>query len=102
MLGGFWEGHGFAGCGKSIFPRRSRTSAAKAGSGNEPVIAAVNRCATQNQVQLGHQNHVQLCHQNQVNIDFSRRLFSRAMGVGGAETGQAPSLPISFAWRTVG
>jgi hypothetical protein len=36
---------------KKYLPRRSRTSAAKAGSEDKPVIAAVNRCATQNQVQ---------------------------------------------------
>jgi hypothetical protein len=36
---------------KKYLPRRSRTSAAKASSENKPVIAAVNRCATQNQVQ---------------------------------------------------
>src|SRR3981081_4088054 len=36
---------------KKYLPRRSRTSVAKAGSEHKPVIAAVNRCATQNQVQ---------------------------------------------------
>jgi hypothetical protein len=36
---------------KKYLPRCSRTSAAKAGSENKPVIAAVNHCATQNQVQ---------------------------------------------------
>jgi hypothetical protein len=36
---------------KKYLPRRRRTSAAQACSENKPVIAAVNRCATQNQVQ---------------------------------------------------
>jgi hypothetical protein len=36
---------------KKCFLRRTVTSAAKAGAENKPVIAAVNRCATQNQVQ---------------------------------------------------
>src|SRR5450759_3740341 len=36
---------------KMYFPCRSLTAAAKADSGNKPSIAAVNRCATQNQVQ---------------------------------------------------
>jgi hypothetical protein len=36
---------------KKYVPRRSLTAAAKADSENKPVIAAVNRCATQNQVQ---------------------------------------------------
>jgi len=31
--------------------RRSLTAAAKAGAENKPVIAALKRCATQNQVQ---------------------------------------------------
>jgi hypothetical protein len=35
---------------KKYIPRRSLTSAAKAGPENKPVTAAVNRCATQNQV----------------------------------------------------
>jgi hypothetical protein len=34
---------------EKVFPRRRLTSAAKADSENKPVIAAVNRCATQNQ-----------------------------------------------------
>ena len=42
---------GLAGCEKSNFPRRSLAAAAKAASGNKPLIAAVNRCATQNQRQ---------------------------------------------------
>jgi hypothetical protein len=36
---------------KKCFPRRSVTSAAKAGAENKLVIAAVNRCATQKQEQ---------------------------------------------------
>jgi capsule polysaccharide export protein KpsE/RkpR len=36
---------------KKCLSRRSRTSAAKAGTENRPFIAAVNRCATQNQMQ---------------------------------------------------
>ncbi len=34
-----------------MFSARSVTSAAKAGAEKKPVIAAVNRCATQNQAQ---------------------------------------------------
>src|SRR5208282_2100094 len=41
----------FTGCGKSRFWARTLPSAAKADYENPPVIAAVNRCATQNQVQ---------------------------------------------------
>jgi uncharacterized protein (DUF4415 family) len=40
-----------------LFPRRNQTSAAEADSHHKPIIAAVNRCATQNQVQ--EQNQVQ-------------------------------------------
>jgi CPA2 family monovalent cation:H+ antiporter-2 len=36
---------------KKSFPRRSVTSAAKAGAEYNPVIATVNRCATQKQAQ---------------------------------------------------
>jgi hypothetical protein len=36
---------------KKCFSRRSVTAAAKAGAENKPVIAAVNRCATQKQAQ---------------------------------------------------
>jgi hypothetical protein len=39
------------GCGKSIFYAAVLTAAAKAGAENKPVIAALKRCATQNQVQ---------------------------------------------------
>jgi hypothetical protein len=35
---------------KKCLLRRSLTSAAKADTENKPIIAAVNRCATQNQV----------------------------------------------------
>jgi hypothetical protein len=42
---------------KKSFPYRGLTSAAKAEFEDKAVIAAVNRCATQNQVQ--HQNQVQ-------------------------------------------
>ena len=45
---------------KKCFPRRSVTSAAKAGAENKLVIAAVNRCATQKQEQT----------------EFFRKLFS--------------------------
>jgi hypothetical protein len=34
---------------EKYFQRRSLTSAAKAGTENKPVIAALKRCATQNQ-----------------------------------------------------
>src|SRR5208282_3436617 len=40
----------FSGMGKKCSPGRSLTSAAKAGFGGKAVIAAVNLCATQNQV----------------------------------------------------
>jgi hypothetical protein len=36
---------------KKSFSRRSVTTAAKAGAENKPVVAAVNRCATQKQAQ---------------------------------------------------
>jgi hypothetical protein len=36
---------------KKCFSACSLTAAAKAGAENKPLIAAVNRCATQNQVQ---------------------------------------------------
>jgi hypothetical protein len=36
---------------KNCFPRSSLTSAAEADLKNKPLIAAVNRCATQNQGQ---------------------------------------------------
>jgi hypothetical protein len=36
---------------ENVFPHRSVTSAAKAGAKNRPLIAAVNRCATQKQMQ---------------------------------------------------
>jgi hypothetical protein len=36
---------------KDLFPIRILASAAKAGTEQKPVIAPVNRCATQNQVQ---------------------------------------------------
>ncbi len=39
--------------GKKCLPRRSVTSAAKAGAENKTVIAAVNRCATQKKAQTG-------------------------------------------------
>jgi hypothetical protein len=42
---------------KEYFPRRNLTAEAKAGSGNTSLTAAVNRCATQNQMQH------QLCEQ---------------------------------------
>jgi hypothetical protein len=42
---------GFSGLRKNSFRAESVTSAAKAVDENKPVIAAVNGCATQNQVQ---------------------------------------------------
>jgi hypothetical protein len=42
--------HGLRGCGKNLFPAYALTSAAKAYAENKLVIAAINRCATQNQV----------------------------------------------------
>jgi hypothetical protein len=39
------------GCGKTHYVAGRVTSAAKAGYENKPLIAAVNRCATQNQRQ---------------------------------------------------
>ena len=50
-------------------PRRSRTSGAKAGSENEPVIGAVNRCAPK----------IAAPPKIKVHIDSFRRLFSRAI-----------------------
>jgi hypothetical protein len=44
-------GSGWQWLRKKYCLRRSLTSAAKADSENKPSIAAVNRCATQNQVQ---------------------------------------------------
>jgi hypothetical protein len=46
--------------------RRSRTAAAKAYSENNPLIAAVNRCATQRQIEPGEP----LRHPNQVHRLF--------------------------------
>jgi hypothetical protein len=45
------ENHHFSRLRKKCFSRRSVTAAAKAGAENKPVIAAVNRCATQKQAQ---------------------------------------------------
>jgi hypothetical protein len=61
---------------KKYLSRRSVTSAAKAGTENKLVVAAVNRCATQNQVQpLLFPQAVKSCpSQNPSESEFFRKL----------------------------
>jgi hypothetical protein len=47
----FADGAALTGCRKGRVSRRSRLQRLKAADENEPVIAALKRCATQNQVQ---------------------------------------------------
>jgi hypothetical protein len=51
---------GLTGLRKNYLPRHSRTSAAKAAFENKPVIAAVNRCATQKREQ-NHRLRLKIC-----------------------------------------